>query len=198
MINEALKFISDEVNKYLSIKLGPVTDPRLVLGNVARLQDSDQGGTTNPMANRAILTLVNIEEDRISKSPDNFRRNLDSNSVSYKNPRVYLNLYCLFSINRNTYDDALKWLALVVQFFQYRNVFTRENSPGMDDKLERLVLDLYSMNFEQVNHLWATLGGKYYPSALYKVRMVVIDDDSKEAEAGLITEVNISENQVNN
>lgn len=193
MINEALKFISDEVNKYLSVKLGPVTDPRLVLGNVARLQDSDQGGTTNPLANKAILSLVNIEEDRISKSPDNFRRNLDNNGVTYKNPRIHLNLYCLFSINRNNYDDSLKWLSLIVQFFQYRNVFSRENSPAMDDKLERLVIDLYSMNFEQVNHLWATLGGKYYPSALYKLRLVVIDDDTKEADGELIREVSISE-----
>jgi hypothetical protein len=195
MINEALKFISDEVNKYLSVKLGPLTDPRLVLGNVARLQDGDQGGNTNPLANKAILSLVNIEEDRVSRSPDNFRRNLETNGLMYKNPRVHLNLYCLFSVNRNDYFDALKWLSLIVQFFQYRNVFDKANSPGMDEKLDRLVVDFCSLNFEQVNHLWATLGGKYYPSALYKMRIVVIDDDTVEASGELIREINISENQ---
>ncbi|UYQ93527.1 DUF4255 domain-containing protein [Chitinophaga horti] len=195
MINEALKFISDEVNKYLSVKLGPLTDPRLVLGNVARLQDGDQGGNANPLANKAILTLVNIEEDRVSKSPDNFRRNLETNAMMYKNPRVHLNLYCLFSINRSNYDDALKWLSLIVQFFQYRNVFDKITTPGMEEKLERLVMDLCSMNFEQVNHLWATLGGKYYPSALYKMRLVVIDDDTVDATGELIREININGNQ---
>lgn len=194
MIHEALKFISEEVNRYLSLKLGAVTDARLVLGNVAKLNDNDQGGGNNPLQNRAVLTLVNMEEDRISKSPDNYTRSGDT--IRYANPRIYLNLYLLFSVNRSNYDVALEWLTLIIQFFQYRNVFTSSNSPMIPEKIERLVLDLHTMSFEQVNHLWSVLGGKYYPSALYKMRMVIVEDDTPEATGGLIREINIKDSGI--
>lgn len=191
MINEALKFIADEVNKYLSLKLGATTDPWLVLGNVAKAQDSDQGGGNNPLANKAILSLVNIEEDRISKSPDNYYK--VNNTILYKNPRVFLNLYCLFTVNRNDYENAMKWLSLIIQFFQHRNVFTPANSPALDDKFNELIMDLYSLNFEQINHLWGTLGGKYLPSVLYKLRLVGIEEETPDGGGGLILEVNIND-----
>ncbi|SIO17332.1 DUF4255 domain-containing protein [Chitinophaga niabensis] len=195
MIHEALKFISDEVNRYLSLKLGSVTDPRLVLGNVAKLSENDQGGGSNPLSNRAILTLVNIEEDRVSRSPDNYRRVGDA--IQYRNPKVFINLYCLFSVNRSNYDVSLEWLNYIIQFFQYRNVFTHGNSPLLHEKIDQLVLDMTSMNLEQLNQLWGVMGGKYYPSVLYKMRLIAIEDDTPEASGDLIREINITEQGIN-
>ncbi len=195
MIHEALKFISDEVNRYLSLKLGSVTDPRLVLGNVAKLGENDQGGGNNPLSNRAILTLVNIEEDRVSRSPDNYRRVGDA--IQYRNPKVFINLYCLFSVNRTNYDVSLEWLNYIIQFFQYRNVFTHGNSPLLHEKIDQLVLDMTSMNLEQLNQLWGVMGGKYYPSVLYKMRLIAIEDDTPEASGDLIREINITEQGIN-
>lgn len=195
MIHEALKFISDEVNRYLSLKLGSVTDPRLVLGNVAKLSENDQGGGNNPLSNRAILTLVNIEEDRVSRSPDNYRRVGDA--IQYRNPKVFINLYCLFSVNRTNYDVSLEWLNYIIQFFQYRNVFTHGNSPLLHEKIDQLVLDMTSMNLEQLNQLWGVMGGKYYPSVLYKMRLIAIEDDTPEASGDLIREINITEQGIN-
>jgi hypothetical protein len=195
MIHEALKFISDEVNRYLSLKLGSVTDPRLVLGNVAKLSENDQGGGNNPLSNRAILTLVNIEEDRVSRSPDNYRR--VGESIQYRNPKVFINLYCLFSVNRSNYDVSLEWLNYIIQFFQYRNVFTHGNSPLLHEKIDQLVLDMTSMNLEQLNQLWGVMGGKYYPSVLYKMRLIAIEDDTPEASGDLIREINITEQGIN-
>lgn len=195
MIHEALKFISDEVNRYLSLKLGSVTDPRLVLGNVAKLNENDQGGGNNPLSNRAILTLVNIEEDRVSRSPDNYRR--VGEGIQYRNPKVFINLYCLFSVNRSNYDVSLEWLNYIIQFFQYRNVFTHGNSPLLHEKIDQLVLDMTSMNLEQLNQLWGVMGGKYYPSVLYKMRLIAIEDDTPEASGDLIREINITEQGIN-
>jgi hypothetical protein len=36
-------------------------------------------------------------------------------------------------------------------------------------------VELYSLSLEQQNQLWGSLGAKYLPSAIYKVRLVVID-----------------------
>lgn len=190
MINETLKFISDEVNSYLSLKLGINTDPRLILGNVSKAMDNDVPGV-NSLANRAILSLVNVEEDRVAKQQENFVKT--DSGLTYKNPPTYINLYILFAVNRTEYTDSLKWLAYIIQFFQYQNVFTPISHPALDEKIEKLIVDLYTLNFEQINHLWSTMGGKYIPSVLYKVRQITINEDAIVSGGGLITEI---DNQV--
>lgn len=186
MINETLKFISDEVNSYLSLKLGINTDPRLILGNVSKAMDNDVPGV-NSLANRAILSLVNVEEDRVAKQQENYTKT--DSGIIYKNPPTYINLYILFAVNRTEYTDSLKWLAYIIQFFQYQNVFTPISHPSLDEKIEKLIVDLYTLNFEQINHLWSTMGGKYIPSVLYKVRQITINEDAVVSGGGFITEI---------
>lgn len=197
MIDKALKFITEEVNNYLLTKLSFSGSSKIVLDNIARLQDGGNGGNSN----KIILSLVNIEEDRISKNPDNFYKT-DDNKVVYKNAPVHLNLYCLFAYNHgendsestNHYEEALLYISYVIRFFQHRNVFTASNAPALDAGIEKLLMELHSLGFEQLNHLWAVLGGKYLPSVLYKMRLVVIDEDLQSGIGELIKNVNVVEN----
>lgn len=189
MINESLQFIADELNKYLTLKLGPSGDPpRLVTGNVSRVFDPEAGTGLN---NKAILSLVNVEEDRVAKQQENFIKT--DISTRYKSPQLYLNLYILISVNRTVYSDSLIWLSYILQFFQYQNVFTPISHPALDSRIQKLIVDLYSLNFEQVNHLWSTLGGKYLPSVLYKVRQITVDEDITTSEGGFIKQIQIDE-----
>ncbi|HXS15683.1 MAG TPA: Pvc16 family protein, partial [Polyangiaceae bacterium] len=55
--------------------------------------------------------------------------------------------------------------------------------------IKELSVELYTMNFEQVNHLWSTLGGKYMPSVLYKVRNLSISEHLILGEARRIEEI---------
>ena len=59
-------------------------------------------------------------------------------------------------------------------------------------------MELYTMNFEQVNHLWSTLGGKYLPSVLYKMKMIVISDEANQVGGGLITEIETVKRDITN
>jgi hypothetical protein len=189
MINEAVKFLTDEVNKYLDIKLGHTTDNRLVPGNIARAFDSDAGGVTNTLSGKAIVSLINLEEDRLSKLQDPFVK-ID-NRVVYKNPAVPLNMYLLFAVNLQKYDESLNLLGYIIRFFQNQFVFTTETNPTLDPKIGKLIADLYTLSFEQVNHLWGTLGGKYLPSVLYKIRLVTVDEEIPYATGEFITEIDI-------
>jgi hypothetical protein len=205
MIDNALKVIANEVNKYVVRKLDPDRDPtatkRIATGNVAKVQESDASGTRSESSLApGILTLVNIEEERLAKSSNSYVRVNDK--VEYKNPKIFLNLYCLFAVNHSSYDTSLQYLSLIIQFFQYRNYITHKNTPpdnglALDSKVERLVFEMVSMNSEQVNHLWAVLGGKYLPSVLYKVRMVTIEDDTAEMEAETISKLSIANSNIN-
>jgi hypothetical protein len=192
MIDLALNFLLQQVNAYLRMKLDPASNAEFIqLSNISHFgQDEDVG--INAASQNAFLSLVNIEEDRISKSQENFVRK--ENSVVYKNPKVFLNLYALFSVNLNNYTEALKRLSLIIQFFQYRSVFDITNSPSLDPKIEKLLVEMYTLNFEQSNQMWATLGGKYLPSVLYKVRLIGIEEDAIDAESGFIKSIGINEN----
>jgi hypothetical protein len=193
MIRESLQFFADELNKYLIQKaVASLDTPRVVLGNAARAFDTD----TPPAGyiqinNRAIISLVNIEEDRVSKQQENYTKTVTS--VRYKNPPLFLNIYMLISMNRNNYGDSLTWLSHVLQFFQYQNVFTPISHPSLDSRVQKLVVELYTLNFEQVNHLWSTLGGKYLPSVMYKVRQLSVDEDVTVSESGFIKEIQLEE-----
>jgi len=189
MINEAVRFLTDEVNKYLSLKLGITTDDRLVAGNIARAFDADSGGVTNALSNKAIVSLINIEEDRISKLQDPYIK--VDNRIVYKNPAVPLNMYLLFAANLQKYDESLTLLSYIIRFFQNQFVFTSATHPTLDPQIGKLIADLYTLSFEQVNHLWGTLGGKYLPSVLYKARLVTIDEGIPYAAGEFITEIDI-------
>jgi len=100
-------------------------------------------------------------------------------------------VFLLFSAHFSKYDEALKAISHILNFFQSRNVFDSTKYSDMDPSLQRLIFDLQTMNFEQLNHLWGALGAKYIPSVLYKMRVLVVSEGEISAELAPITEVNI-------
>jgi hypothetical protein len=55
------------------------------------------------------------------------------------------------------------------------------------------MMDMYSPTFEESNYLWGTLGGKQYPSVLYRIRKLDIDAELKIAESGIIETIQTKE-----
>lgn len=188
MIFTTLNFLCQEARKFLSLKLGPSTLDRVVLGNISRVYDDDGKDTKiGNMNDNVVISLVNVEEDRVAKIHANSFTT--ANGVEYKNPPVLLNLYVLFSVNKDNYADSLLWLSHIIQCFQFQNVFTPQTHPGLDASIVSLMMDMHTMNFEQQNQLWGTLGGKYIPSVLYKIRQLTIDENAVEFTAGFIKEI---------
>ena len=88
MIDQALDFICKQVNAYLCMKLNIVDGSTLIqLANIS-WNDSESTGSNGADRSNAFISLVNIEEDRISKSPQNYVRS--GSSVIYKNPKIFL------------------------------------------------------------------------------------------------------------
>ena len=144
------------------------------------------------LSDKAIISVVNVEEDRIAKMHENYIKT-DTTTV-YKSPPVYLNLYILFAINRVDYKESLQWLGHVIQYFQHQNVFTPSSHPALGEtSITKLMVDLHTLSFEQSNQLWSTLGGKYIPSVLYKVRQLTIDENLKQSESVFIKEIEIKD-----
>jgi hypothetical protein len=199
MIHNALILLREELAAYLVSQGDPAT---VVIENIG-LFETEQGAD---LQDNIIMSLVNIEEESSFKNGQTSKRWPDG-KARYENRPVYLNLYVLFTANfpggvppNNGYVHALKRLSLVIEFFQGKNVFTPASSsitlpPELSDLGDpdiaslKLKVEMYTLTFEQINHLWGSLGGRQIPFVLYKVRLVSITERSIRREVPLIEEV---------
>lgn len=185
MLDQTLKFLTDEINAYLALQPGLVlSDMSLVMAAASRIFDTDTSALDVNVANKGIISLVSIEEDRIGRQQEAYARTPDG--VQYAHPPVKLNLYVLFVMNHKSHELALKWLAAIIRFFQHQPVFTPLSHPALNPAIRQLNAELYTLSFEQSNQLWSTLGGKYLPSVLYKIRQVTVDEGALIAGGGYI------------
>ena len=200
MLSHALTIVMNELEKHLTDAYGaPAVVPQVVLGNIAE----GVAGAAAGMVPREVLavSMVNIREEKTLKNVPAYQRNDATLRVIYQNPPLFLNFHVLIVATHANYSNALLVLSRAIKFFQFTNVFDQNSvSPGSLaknapnnalDRLEtfKLIFDIYSPTLEEVNHLWGTLGGKQYPFALYTLRLLDIQFQATQAEAGLITEV---------
>ena len=155
------------------------------LGNICEIVNDPNNNGVN---GEVIISLINIEENRISRDQNNFIRK--DSGIILKNPAIYLNLTLLITSVRPTsgYGLSLQDLQGVVGVFQKKNVFDHSNTPTLDANIEKLILDIYSLNLQQLHEIWSVLGGRYFPSLVYQMRMVTIDYIS-ETRGPLIEEI---------
>mgnify|MGYP003575300314 CR=1 FL=1 len=189
MISEALDVIVDLINDYIS---PGHTDEPLVLANISLVNDGDD--FTQSMKDKLVLSIVNIEEDRVAKTPEHFIK--ENNLVKYKNPAIHVNLTLLFAATHD-YGNAIPLLEKIMRFFQMRSVFTPANTPELLEtnelnnvNIEKLIFEWVNLNLEQVHQLWTTLGGHYMPSLVFKMRMLTIDEGIIDREALPVKEIN--------
>ena len=136
----------------------------------------EQDGSLPLQANNKVaLSLINIEREIYSKKHTAMGAGFSRAPIS--NQPVHLNIYVMVSIcfGGNNYLESMKFLSNTIVFFQRHPVFDHANSPEMDDRIEKLILDIENLSIQDLSNLWGVLGGKYFPSVLYRVRMVTID-----------------------
>ncbi|MFD2567844.1 DUF4255 domain-containing protein [Pseudotenacibaculum haliotis] len=179
MIFEILQVITEEVNGYFGSTAVSLEN----IANVDQDGDSDSQGV--------FLTLLNMKEEYTLKNRTNHQ--ITGTTVHYKNPKVSLNLYALFSANNTSYKESLKSISKIIQFFQGKRIFTQDNTNFLREgdmlnvKNFKFIADLFTPSFEELNFIWGTLGGKQYPSVIYKISLVEIERDAVLRQGEVIT-----------
>jgi len=199
MIETAILLLRDELQSYINrydASVGVVVD------NIGLFETTHGDSLTNNI----VITLVNIEEESTLKNQPALKRPLIDNAV-YRNPPVFLNLYVLFASNYsgNDYGLALRRLSYIIRFLQGKNSFASSSSVTggsldltEDDVVDlKFTMELYTLTFEQINHLWGSLGGRQMPSVMYKLRLVAISDRAIVREVPLIEEIETTVRVIN-
>jgi hypothetical protein len=190
MLFDAMRLIQTALQDYISRTESAFNSNSVVIvENIALAEQL--GGSNSKLNGHVVMSLVNLQEEATLKNAPYYR--VDNGRTIYQNPPVSLNLFILFSVLHNQYETALKLLSRVVECFQLNAEISPYTTPvpGSTALQEvRVVLDLYSLTFEQLNHLWGALGGKQVPFVLYRARLVAIEAQKRQAEGPVITEVN--------
>ena len=177
MLTDVLVFLKNSLNAYLS--MGEThTDAQeehvTFLSGQATDSLSFKLGFTS-------LIMINLEQENVLRSPDLFSRSLSNGTFQKVQPEIRLNLYVLFVAHYQQYEDALKTLSAIIQYFQSHRVFGHQDSPELSENIQQLVVELMTLSFAEQNEVWGSLRQHYQPSVLYKVKMVVFQDETPKA-----------------
>jgi hypothetical protein len=196
MIRESLLYILNVLNEYIPPLNSGAPDDLIVMGNIAMV-DAYNDRANDDLENRIIASIVNIEEEVLFRNAPPAQKRSDNGDLSLRNAPIYLNLYILFAANNGRYENALHYISRVIGFFQRYRVFKPDSifskldnnpislSANFPMRVEKMSFELCTLSFEQLNHLWGIMGGKYVPSVLYKVRLLPIQE-APETDAGIV------------
>lgn len=174
MLDKSLEFLRTELDTYLksitgSTKTSTILSPLFDADGKSLLGDALLG-----------MCLVNVEEERVNKAQQ--REVVGAGStLQFLPPEVRLNLHILVAANvadaasdNTKYDQSLKSLSAAITFFQGHRVFAADEYPKLPTGIEKLVIELETLDYEFQNHVWGSLGGKLTPSVMYRVRLVAM------------------------
>ena len=181
MINEVLEYVRRELRDHLG-----VTDGEVIIESARVISDND-------LADGALITLVNIEEEPAMRNTPHVVQT--AGRPMRREPSVYMNLYVQFSFDFQDYGTSLLNLSNTIALFQTNRFFSPETArpanpfpPG----LGRIVFEHHNMSFEALNNLWSVMGGSLYPCVIYKVRLVEVRHDVPDVAANEITAIQVN------
>lgn len=186
MIDQVLTVIVGFLNDHIGTMA-----PDVVLGNLSMTDSSVDDGTK--INDSVVVSVVNIQQESTLRNLPANRQIMDANGQPRgvaRNPPLLLNVFVLIGANKSQYDVGLQRISQVLGFFQANPIFTGVEIPALPEMgVDRIIFDLHSTSFEELNQIWSIMGGKYIPSVIYKMRMAYIDSVDEDIEVPLVKSI---------
>jgi hypothetical protein len=194
MIDQVLNTVIVLLNAHIG-----TAEPDVMLGNLSMV-DSAQAGSESNITDRVVVSVVNIQQESTLRNMAANRQIFDNSGLPRgvaRNPGIFLNIYLLIGANKEQYNIGLQRISQVIAFFQRNSIFTVSEIPTLPDYgLDKILFDLHSTNFEELNQLWGIMGGKYIPSVVYKMRLAYIDSLEEGMEIPLVKSIDAQFNNI--
>lgn len=162
MIYEVLNDIQEQLNQHYKLRFG-LSEDKLHLSTMVNNDGSNS-----------------IEDEVVVMMPVNFQEEkhlYNRNSPSAGNPpTVSLSVLVVFTstFTGKSTSEGLKFLSETISFFLQNN--------SMDIEGNKVSLELFNLDINAQNSLWASLGAKYAPSVVYKLSLISISEDMPTSE----------------
>lgn len=175
-----LKSTLENIRLYLDKKIEKAgySDIKVKLDSITK--DGDNSGL--------YLSLLRIEEETSIKPQTVYRYQDGKTAGKVTNPDICLNLFVLVSAFTKDYGTGLQLISDVIYWINTIDHSVTEVSTPSDSNdtsykgkvpsVNELSIELQSLNMEQTNSLWQTIGTKIVPAVVYKIRMLRIAEPS--------------------
>jgi hypothetical protein len=167
MIHVVLDTLVTSLNEFIKNTLNLQEDV-VILANAVDLS----GNLNSQIDNKLCVFLQNIEEERTI-------RNGSYQAYAGMNPPKHFNLYLMFLANfpDPNYTESLRYISLVLEFFQGTQYFDRSNLPMLSSNVDKLSFEFVNFSLDELNSVWSLMGLKYMPSAVYKVKLLTFSNN---------------------
>ena len=184
MIDQVLNSVISLLNDHIG-----TAEPDVILGNLSMV-DAAQAGSESNITDRVVVSVINIQQESTLRNMPANRQIYDNSGLPRgvaRNPGIFLNIYLLIGANKDQYNLGLQRISQIISFFQRTSILSVSEIPNLPDfGLDKIIFDLHSTNFEELNQLWGVMGGKYLPSVVYKMRLAYIDSVEEGMEIPLV------------
>ena len=180
IIYQALNSVTKELNDHLIRRFLLKTQKAAVLNTIL----NQDGSIPEDCLNKIVVSLINLEhETSIPYNPIYVAKEKKEDGYTrMKDLPFNFNLDVLITavFESSNYNEGLKFLSEAIYFFQRKNVFTKANTPHLDQNIQELAFELVKLSYHQEHSLWGALGAKYMPSVLFKIRLLSFQNDALE------------------
>ena len=200
MIAASLEFLKEQLNPFLQMNYTFSSPDRVAISNIVTQETGapPSGSQTDLPDNKILISLIGVEEETALKQQRKYAKQTSGN-VFFREPELKVNLFVLFAAHFDDYITGLKHLSGTIRFFQAYNVFDSASYPTLksfNSELDKLIVDFHSLPLDQQYQFWQALGGKFLPSVLYKVRMLIYQENAEIITEQPIIELETDTNQL--
>jgi hypothetical protein len=167
MIHNVITSIAINLDEFIKNKLS-INDDTVIVSSLVDIK----GNLNQDVENKISMFLIHIEEETITKNATKFSQG--------NTPPIKINIMLMFSAyfpNFN-YVEALRYISLVIEFFQKTNIFDDSNTQGLPQNANRIHCELFNIPIDEIGKLWSNIGANYVPSVCYKFKQILFDGDN--------------------
>lgn len=167
MIHKVVPSVIASLNEYIRNEYN-LQENMVVLTNPV-----DMNGKLNPQIDNKLCVFVqHFEEEKLLK-------NAAYQANAGMNPPTHFNVYLMFIANfpDPNYLESLRFISIVLEFFQGIRVFDRSNTPMLSANVEKIAFEYVNLDTEAMRNIWGMIGLKYMPSLIYKLKLLSFTND---------------------
>ena len=142
------------------------------------------GSSTDEKPCKLIVSLINIERETAGGISAGFNRNSSDYMRTY--PPLLLNLDLMLAAiyDEKRYTESLSVLYEALLFIQSHPFFELDG--------QKYTVEIITLSAQDINNIWTTLGGQYYPSVMCKLRRLVVDAKEAGGSSGITREPSVN------
>lgn len=158
MIKKILTYYAERLDEYLS-RLHHQPEGLAEVGFV--------GNGTEERPNKMVVSLINVERETAGGISAPVQRTVEG--YTRQTPPLLLNLNLMLAAvyDERRYAESLSILSDALKFVQ--------SVPKFEVEEMSYTVEIMTLSPQDLNNIWTTLGGQYYPSVVCKLRRLVID-----------------------